>query len=119
MKVVMMTAAAVLMSTQAFAQDVRIISEHDIYSTVPITESVEVCTKEKDRTTEGAIIGGLIGSQNGNAGVGALLGGLLGNEVGGTKCHTETRKVGERKVYNHTNVVVELYGQRFMLSVQK
>lgn len=114
-------AMAVAFSSAAFAHDgnVKILSEADIFSTEAIIETVEVCTKGDDKTTEGAIVGGLIGSQDGNAGLGALIGAIIGNEIGEETCKTETRKVGEKKIYSHTNIVIELYGQKIALSVKK
>ena len=99
--------------------EVTVLSEHDIFETVEITEEVTTCTKGDDKTTEGAIVGGVIGAQEGNAGLGAIIGAIIGDAIGEETCKTETKVVGTEQVYSHTNVVIEIYGQKIFIAVKK
>ena len=111
MKVVAIAAVAAIVSSAALADDrAFVVSEVPVYNTMDIYETVEVCTKGDDKTTEGAIVGGLIGSQEGNAGLGALLGAIIGDSIGEEKCTTERRKVGTQQVYSHTILKVSVDG---------
>lgn len=104
-------AAAIVATPVAANAGVSIVETEQLFKQVPITETVQVCEKVKDRTTEGAILGGLIGSKDGNALAGALIGGLLGDAAGGhQKCHTETRTIGHRSVADGYRVVIEVDG---------
>ena len=115
MKTVITAIALTFVATAAFADSrSNVVHEEHVYSEKPIYESVQVCEKVKDRTTEGAIIGGLLGSKDGNALGGAIIGGILGDLAGGhTKCKTETRKVGVERIYSHTMITVEIDGKRY------
>lgn len=117
MKTTILTAALVAFSTSAFA-GVTLEASMPTYAHVPVTEQVEVCHKVKDRTTEGAIIGGLLGSKDGNAFAGALIGGLLGDAVGGhTECKTETRTVGHKQVITGYDIRLNVDGKIVTLHI--
>lgn len=109
MKAIMTAAALTLAATTAHA-GVVLTSQAPLFQTQDVYETVEVCTKGDDKTTEGAIVGGLLGSESGNAGLGALLGAIIGNEVGEETCTTEKRKVGERQVLVGYNIVLVIDG---------
>ena len=120
MKTIVLAAAAVVMTaTSAFA-GVNLEYYMPVYKQEPITETVQVCHKTKDHTTTGAILGGLIGSQDGNAVAGAILGGLLGDAAGGhDECRTETRTVGHRDILVGYDVTLIVDGVRTTIYVPK
>ena len=101
-------AGMVMVSTVANAAS--IVSETNVYRTENIYETVEVCTKGDDKTTEGAIIGGLIGSQEGEAGIGAIIGAIIGNEIGEETCTTERRVIGTQQVYIGKDIIINVDG---------
>lgn len=103
------------MTATAANAAVTVVSETNVYTTETIYETVEVCTKGDDKTTEGAIIGGLIGSQDGNAGVGALIGAIIGDAVGEETCTTERRAVGTVQHYAGKDVVVVIDGVTYTI----
>ena len=104
-------------ATVTWAKDtVHIVSATPMYTTEKIFEEVEVCTKGDDKTTEGAIVGGLLGAQEGKAGIGAILGAIIGDQIGEEKCHTEKRVVGTRQIYSHTVYVIELNGVQYTIN---
>lgn len=107
--------AAIMLASTAAHAGVSIISEMPVYKTENIYETVEVCTKGDDKTTEGAIIGGLLGSESGNAGIGAIIGGILGNEIGKETCKTERRVIGTTKSYIGKDVVVNIDGVNYTI----
>ena len=109
-------AVILLTATATWANSIRIVSATPMYTTEKIFEEVEVCTKGDDKTTEGAIVGGLIGSQDGNAGLGAIIGAIIGDQIGEEKCHTEKRVVGTRQIYLHTEYVIELNGVQYTIN---
>lgn len=91
-----------------------------VFKQEPITETVRVCHKTEDRTTEGAIIGGLLGSQDGNALAGAIIGGLLGDAAGGhEECRDETRTVGHRDILVGYDVTLNVDGVITVIYVPK
>ena len=103
----------------AFA-GVTLSHNEPVFKQEPITETVRVCHKTKDRTTQGAIIGGLIGSQDGNAGIGALIGGILGDAAGGhTECRDETRTIGYRDILVGYNVHLVVDGMNTVVYVPR
>ena len=119
MKTIVLAAAAIVMTTAAHA-GVTLSHSEPVFKSEPITETVRVCSKVKDRTTEGAIIGGLLGSKDGNALAGALIGGLLGDAAGGhDKCHTETRTIGSRDILVGYNVHLDVDGMRTTVYVPR
>ena len=91
--------------------DVRIISQTPVYVTENVYETVEVCTKGDDKTTEGAIVGGIIGSQDGNAGLGAIIGAIIGDAIGEETCTTEKRIQGTTQVLTGYNVMMNVDGK--------
>ena len=120
MKTIALTAVAIVMTTAAHAGVSIAEKATPVFKSEPITETVRICSKVKDRTTEGAIIGGLLGAQDGKAGVGALIGAVLGNAAGGhDKCHTETRTVGSRDILVGYNVHLYVDGVRTTIYVPK
>ena len=120
MKTIVMAAMAVVFSASAAFAGVDYSHSTPVFKQEPITESVRVCEKVKDRTTEGAIIGGLLGSKDGNAFAGALIGGLLGDAAGGhDKCRTETRTVGHRDILVGYNVTLIVDGVKTTIYVPK
>ena len=108
-------AAGIAMIATAAQAAVTVVSETNVYRTETIYETVEVCTKGDDKTTEGAILGGLIGSQDGNAGVGAIIGAIIGDAIGEETCTTERRAVGTAQHYAGKDVVVEIDGVRYTI----
>ena len=101
-------------ASAAMAASVNVVSSTDVYKTVQHYDNVQVtsCSKGDDKTTEGAIIGGLIGSQEGKAGLGALLGGIIGDQIGQEKCttRTERRPSYEEKVLIGKDVTISVDG---------
>lgn len=120
MKAIVMAAAAVTMSSSVAFAGVDYSGYTPVYESKPIHEQVQVCHKTKDRTTEGAIIGGLLGAQEGNGVAGAIIGGLLGDAAGGhEECRTETRTVGHRDVLVGYEVHLIVDGVRTTIYISK
>ena len=88
-----------------------------VYTEIKHYETVEICTKGDDKTTEGAIVGGLIGSQEGKAGIGALIGAIIGNEIGSERCHTEKRVSHTSQEFSHYEVTLIVDGKEKLIRV--
>ena len=48
-----------------------------------------------------------------------IIGAIIGDAIGEETCKTETKVVGTEQVYSHTNVVIEIYGQKIFIAVNK
>ena len=120
MKSFMIAAAVAATMTPAIASaGVFIHSQEAVYATVNHYETVEVCTRSDDKTTEGAIIGGLLGSKDGNAGAGALIGAILGDLAGEKRCTTERRISHTTQELTGYRVTLNVDGKLVTLTVDK
>ena len=136
MKTFVMAAAAVLISTSAFAHgSAAVVKDHHKVVIESTPYSVEVCRdvvvekKSQGFDLGGALIGGIIGNnlpgEEGGGAAGALLGGLLGGQDTTEshterRCSTETRhKEVEKTVYSHSTVTFRSGGMSYTLTFQK
>ena len=125
MKKLLITAAAFVAFTTSAIADVILVKSEPIFTSKPITETVQVVKKAKKQGFDlgGAIIGGIIGNNIGpagkNTGAGAVLGGLIGGQGTEDKIVTETRIVGYEQVVSGYTLTLNVDGVTKMIRISK
>ena len=128
----LLLASAIVSFTMAGIDFAQAQTVQDHYKNIIIKKpySVQVCTQgngKSDLTNllEGAIIGGAIGNnipgENGGGAMGAIIGGLLNSENNkGQQCRTETRYDEEyQSGYSHSTVTFYYNGRQYTLRFNK
>ena len=123
-KLLISAAMIVAFSASAFA-DVVLVKSEPIFTSKPITETVQVVKKVKKQGFDlgGAIIGGIIGNNIGkagkNTGAGAVLGGLIGGQGTEDKIVNETRIVGYEQIVTGYTLTLNVDGVTKMIRISK
>ena len=124
-KLLISAAAIVAFSTSAIA-DVMLIKSEPIFTSKPITETVEVI--KKGQPSQGfdigsAIIGGIIGNNVGNNGdntaVGAVLGGIIGGQGTEDVVTYETRVIGYEQIVTGYTLTLNVDGKIKTIKINK